>query len=125
MISAVKPDEPASNFQQRDNAPRTYITSPHVSQLLPLAMAQVLPVSRAHCSWPITFMVRILLAHEFSVLRATEVTLTPFRTGLVHASEQAGRKRLPGPPRGERYPPRNPERSTVTPDGAANTYPWE
>ena len=26
--------------------------------------------------WPITFMVRILLAHEFSVLRATEVTLT-------------------------------------------------
>jgi hypothetical protein len=43
-----------------------------LSQLLPLAMAQVLLVVKGSllARWPITFMVRILLAHEFSVLRA-------------------------------------------------------
>ena len=54
------------------------LPTPMLSQLLPLAMAQVLPVVKGSllARWPITFMVRISLAHEFSVRRATEVTLT-------------------------------------------------
>ena len=55
------------------------LPTPMLSQLLPLAMAQVLPVVKGSllARWPITFMVRISLAHEFSVLRATESNVDP------------------------------------------------